>query len=91
MSGVSIAFVNVAVMGAGIIFHPLIGKLIDMSWSGMTVNGIPLYVEENFRFAFIVIPIILCITAILAIFIKESHPDSSIVKEYGHIIDTDVL
>lgn len=90
-SGVSIAFVNMIVMTTGIIFHPLIGNMIEHHWNGDVASGVPVYSIGDYRFGLIVIPISMVISALILIFMRESHPESSIVKEYGKIPDTDVL
>lgn len=91
ISGTSVAFVNMVVMTTGIIFHPLIGRLLDLHWNGVMDNGQPLYTEGDYRFALIAIPISLLISGFILFFMKETHPESSVAKDYGHIIDTDVL
>jgi len=91
MSGVSIAFVNAVVMSTGIIFLPIIGALIDFHWSGELHGNLPHYTAEDYRFALILIPIMLAFSFILVFFMKESHPEHKLPKEYGPIIDTDVL
>ena len=91
MSGVSIAFVNMIVMSTGIIFHPLIGGLIDYHWDGAMINDIPYYSIADYQFALFVIPIFLVISGLILVFMKETHPDHHVPKEYGPVIDTDVL
>jgi MFS family permease len=91
MSGVSVAFVNMIVMAAGIIFHPLIGGMIDAHWNGTMLNNIPYYSLEDYCFALIIIPALLAFSSILPIFVRETHPDHKVPREYGPIIDTDVL
>ncbi len=91
MSGVSIAFVNAIVMSTGIIFLPIIGALIDFSWSGEMCNNIPCYTAGDYKFALIIIPILLACSSILVFFMKETHPEYKLPKEYGSIIDTNVL
>ena len=91
ISGISIAFVNMIVMSTGIIFHPLIGNLIEWHWSGAISDGIPYYSYADFRFALFVIPISLVFSTLLIYFLRETHLESSVVKEYGTIIDTDIL
>ena len=90
-SGTSIAFVNMIVMSTGIIFHPLIGHLIDFSWKGTMLNGFPLYSIDDYRFALLIIPCCVMLSGILLIFMRESHPEASIVKEFGSIPDTELL
>lgn len=91
MSGTSIAFINMIVMSTGIVFHPLIGNLINLHWDGAMVDGAPMYLVSDYRFALLVIPISLAISAILVLFMRESHPSSSIVKEFGSIPDIERL
>jgi sugar phosphate permease len=91
MSGISLAFSNMIVMTTGIIFHPLIGALLDFSWDGHKVNDVYYYSEMDYRFALLVIPVFLTLSCINLFFIKETHPDSAISKTYGPIIDTDPL
>ncbi len=97
MSGISLAFVNMIVMTTGIIFHPVIGALIDYHWDGkMTNSGIPAYTTGDYRFALLIIPICLITSAIVLWFMKETHPERKkterkVPQEYGGIIDTDVL
>lgn len=97
MSGVSLAFVNMIVMTTGIIFHPVIGFLIDYHWDGqVTASGIPAYTVEDYRFALMIIPICLAMSTIVLWFMKETHPEyrqtrHCVPKEYGSVIDTDIL
>lgn len=91
MSGVSIAFVNMIVMSTGIIFHPVIGGLIDYHWSGEMIGGIPNYTVADYQFALIIIPVFLAISGLVLIFMRETHPDHQVPEEYGLVIDTDVL
>lgn len=91
MSGVSIAFVNMIVMTTGIIFHPLVGALMEFHWTGTMRHDLPIYSEADYRFALSVIPIVLGVSLILLFFIKETHSERSVVRDYGTIIDTDIL
>lgn len=91
ISGISIAFVNMVVMSTGIIFHPIIGYLIEYHWNGAVSDGIPYYNYLDFRFALSLIPMSLGLSSIMVYFLRETHLESSVVKEYGTIIDTDIL
>lgn len=72
-SGVAVGFLNTLAMGAGTIFHPLIGKLLVFHWDGTMVGSAPLYSEWDYRFALCVLPICLGAALILMFFIKETH------------------
>lgn len=91
MSGISIAFLNVGVMSAGIIYNPLIGFLLERNWDGTMVDGAPFYDETCYRFALMILPISLFFAMLLALKLKETHPESSIVKDYGHVIDPEAV
>ena len=91
MSGVSLAFVNMIVMTTGIIFHPIIGGLINLHWNGEMVNNIPYYTAGDYSFALIIIPAFLALSGVVLFFMKETHPEHKLPKEYGAILDTDVL
>lgn len=81
-SGISVAFVNMIVMATGVIFHPLIGHMMDYHWDGTVFNDIPLYSIGDYRFALIVIPISALLALFILFFMRESHPESSTVKEF---------
>jgi MFS family permease len=91
LSGISVAFVNMIVMATGIIAHPLIGVMINTHWNGKMLNDIPYYSTEDYRFALITIPALLILAGVISIFMQETHPDHAVPKEYGPVIDTDVL
>lgn len=83
MTGVSVAFVNGLVMAAGIFFHPLIGMLISWHASMEGASSNASYSLGDFRFALLVVPIVLTISGILLLFIKESHPEYESKTIYG--------
>lgn len=73
-SGVSVGFANMVVMSTGVIYHPLIGYLLNMNWNGSLVDGKPIYSLLDYRFALIVIPISLALAVIILKFVRETHP-----------------
>lgn len=91
LSGTSIAFVNMVVMATGIIFHPLIGHLMDYHRAGTLVAGMPYYSLNDYKFALTIIPISALLSIISMIFMRESHPESNSFKEYGISLDRDAL
>ncbi len=52
LSGTAIGFVNAMVTGAGALFQPLVGLLLDLAWTGGTALGARLYAPESYRLAF---------------------------------------
>ncbi len=67
-SGTAIAFVNMMVMLSGVIFQPLIGRILDILWDGRMVQGIHYFTTQNYQLALMVLPIGLVLAALLARF-----------------------
>jgi nitrate/nitrite transporter NarK len=51
LSGTAIGFVNAMVTGAGALFQPLVGLLLDLAWTGGTSHGARIYDAGAFRLA----------------------------------------
>jgi MFS family permease len=51
VSGTAIGFVNSMVTGAGALFQPLVGLLLDMAWAGQIAQGARVYDTGAYRFA----------------------------------------
>lgn len=73
-SGLVIGFINMVVMSSGILFHPLVGKLLDLNSNHLVLDGIPLYNLADFRIALSTIPLCLGGALILSLFIHETYP-----------------
>jgi len=72
-AGTAMAFVNMAVIGAGAVMQPVTGWLLDLGWQGEVVAGARVYSADAYRDAFIVLPIS-CVTAlVLALSVRETH------------------
>lgn len=87
LSGTSTAFVNMIVMTTGIIFHPLIGNMIDYHWDKTMIGNSPVYSLGDYRFALIIIPMSAILAMIILIFLRESHPEANTIKDFGGIPD----
>ena len=71
-SGTAIGMVNALVTGAGALFQPMIGWLLDLSWDGLMVDGARVYAIGAYNLAFGVL-VAGCIVGILcAFFVGES-------------------
>jgi len=57
MGSSAMGFVNVAVVGSGALFQPLIGVLLDLNWTGDLVAGARVYAPEAYRRAFSMLPV----------------------------------
>ena len=51
LSGTAIGFVNGMVTGAGALFQPLVGLLLDLAWTGETAHGARVYDTGAYRLA----------------------------------------
>jgi len=51
LSGTGIGFVNAMVTGAGALFQPLVGLLLDLAWTGQTSHGARIYDTGAYRVA----------------------------------------
>ena len=51
LGGTAIGFVNAMVTGAGALFQPLVGLLLDLAWVGESAHGTPIYDTAAYRLA----------------------------------------
>lgn len=52
LSGTAIGLVNGMVTGAGALYQPLLGWLLDLAWDGQMASGARIYDAAAYRFAF---------------------------------------
>ncbi|MBF0206138.1 MAG: MFS transporter [Oligoflexia bacterium] len=75
-SGVTIGFVNMITMISGVVYAPLVGKILDFLWDGSVVNGAHVFKPSMFQTALTIVPVTLSIAFILTFFIKEGSASS---------------
>jgi MFS family permease len=51
-SSTGLGLMNMCVVGAGAVMQPMIGWLLDMNWTGSTVDGARVYTENAYTLAF---------------------------------------
>ncbi|OJW50227.1 MAG: hypothetical protein BGO67_02555 [Alphaproteobacteria bacterium 41-28] len=73
-NGTAISFTNMIVMMLGLILQPLVGKFLEIAWSGKMENGVPLYTISDYRFALMSIPISLVLSLLLMPLVPETFP-----------------
>ncbi|MDR3492205.1 MAG: MFS transporter [Gammaproteobacteria bacterium] len=73
IAGTVIALTNMVVMVGGSIFQPVIGKLLDMEWTGVMLDGGRVYPTHAYQLALSVIPVSILIAIIVTFFIRETH------------------
>jgi MFS family permease len=73
LSGTAIGFLNAVITGAGALFQPLVGVLLDLAWTGETAMGAPIYHAEAYRLAFASL-IACCVGGFLCLLaVRETH------------------
>lgn len=78
LSGTAIGFLNGIVTGAGALFQPLVGILLDLAWTGEVASGARVYHAEAYRLAFgsliaCCIGGLLCLLAVRETYCRPQH------------------
>jgi len=73
LSGTVFAVANMIVTLGGVIFQPLVGKLLDAFGDSGVVLGEHIYTTVDYQLALSVLPISLLMVTILAFFLKDRH------------------
>lgn len=73
LSGTVFAVTNMIVTLGGVIFQPLVGKLLDVFGKNMMINGEHVYRAIDYQLALSVLPISLVLVLLTAFFLKDSH------------------
>lgn len=73
LSGTAIGFLNGMVTGAGALYQPLIGWLLDLNWTGRIEGGARVYELATYRLALSVIVVGACIGFLCALAMRETH------------------
>lgn len=77
LTGTAMGFNNMAVVCSGAIFQPLVGKLLDMNWSGGMLHGVRVYDFHAYQIALSVVPLCFLISLIMSMFfVKETYAKS---------------
>jgi MFS family permease len=69
----ALAIVNMMIMLGGVLFQPLTGYFLDLSWTGGMVDGVRNYTLFSYRIALLTLPIAFVLAALLAFFMRETH------------------
>ncbi len=75
ITGTAIALTNFFVMVGGNVFQPVVGKLLDMRWTGTMTEGIRIYSPEAYQFALSIMPIGIALAIVISFFIRETHAE----------------
>jgi MFS family permease len=92
ISGTAVAVTNTLIMLGGMIFQPVVGKLLDKhAINAVLQDGVPIYNASDYNYALTVIPIGLILAIILSFFLKETRCQSRIVEEQRPVLATNKL
>lgn len=73
IAATAISFINLLTMTGGIIFQPLIGKLLDWFWDGKMYHHIHYYSAADYQHALMFLPGLMLLSTILTLFLHETH------------------
>jgi MFS family permease len=73
LSGTAIGFVNGMVTGAGALYQPLLGWLLDLGWNGQMASGARIYDPAAYRFSFIALIAGSAIGLLCTVAMRETH------------------
>jgi hypothetical protein len=59
-------------MISGLIFQPLLGVLLDYSWSGQMLNEVRIYSASDYQHAFAVLPFFILAGSLLVYKLRET-------------------
>lgn len=72
ISGLATAFLNMAVMGAGVIFNPIVGYLLDKFYSGPVNVEYINYSKYEYSVALSILPIAALLSFVISFFVNDS-------------------
>lgn len=71
MTATVVAMINTGSDIFGAVTEPLVGKFLDLHWTGTLVNGVRDFSLQDYRMAFCVLPLYLVLAGFLLFFVKE--------------------
>lgn len=75
IAGTAIALTNMLVMVGGNFFQPVVGKLLDMGWTGEMMEGARVYSPHAYQLALSVLPVGIVLAVCLMFFVRETHAE----------------
>src|SRR5690606_15971966 len=81
LSGTVFAAVNMIVTLGGVIFQPLVGRLLDMFEDAQLISGQHIYTVVDYQIALSVLPISLLLVMILSFFLKDRRSAEQQAKQ----------
>ena len=78
------SFTNFLTMISGFIAQPMVGKILDLLWSGDTINGLRYYSKSNYQIAFFILPLSFIVGFILTFFLRETGDKKKSEQQFPH-------
>lgn len=78
LAATAVGFMNAFDAFFGAFSDPLAGKLLDLGWDGTMLDGARVFSLQDYRLAFVTIPIYLVIALVSLYWVKETHCKSSV-------------
>ena len=72
-SSTSLGLMNMCVVGSGAVMQPLIGWLLDLNWSGESVDGARLYSAAAYSSAFASLVALNLAALVAGLFLRETR------------------
>lgn len=73
LSGTVSGLTNMGVMMGPMVLQPVVGKILDLNWSGQMADGVRLYSVHAYEYGFIPMIGWVCLSLVLLVFTKETH------------------
>lgn len=73
LTGTAVSIVSMTTLAGGALFQPFFGWLMDLTWSGKVLNGVPVYALQDYRTALLILPVVFGVALLAAIFLKETY------------------
>jgi len=67
------SFTNLLTMAGGMVCQPLVGRILDNTWSGQITDGIRIYSLTNYQLALTILPVAFLFGFILTFWLRETH------------------
>jgi MFS family permease len=72
-SSTGLGLMNMCVVGSGALMQPLIGWLLDINWTGITVDGARVYTDRAFSLAFTSLLVVSFTALAGSLLLRETH------------------
>lgn len=90
ISGTAVAVTNTLIMLGGMIFQPVVGKLlVKHAVAPVMQNGVPIYSASDYNYALVIVPAGLILAIVLSFFLKETYCQSHALDEHDSASVTD--